>query len=160
MRRSEVDAVLRTLLPELATEPAPFAPPPPRALRRYALPPAALALVAPVALLVIFGAAGLAALALPVAAALYGVAAFRTAGWRLDGRHLVLRRRGLQRTTLVADARRLPEVFTSTTPFQRRGRLSTLGVAVTSGRRTEVRHLDATASAEVLASLTRLATAH
>ena len=159
VRRSEVDAVLRTILPELATAPAPLAPPPPRALRRYLLPPVLVAVLAPLVLLVVFGAVGLAAVALPLAAVLYGMAAYRAAGWRLDSDHLILRRRGLQRTTLIADAHRLPELFTRTTPFQRRSRLSNLGVAVTSGRRIAVHHLDTATTTDVLTRLTRLATA-
>ena len=159
VRRSEVDAVLRQLLPELAGTTPALDPPPRRALRRYVLPPVAVATAVPIALALVFGAPGLAALALPLAAAAFGMAAYRTAGWRLDGDRLVLRRRGLQRSTLVADARRLPEVFASANVFQRRADLANLGVAVTSGRRTEVTHLDAVTTRDALARLVTLATA-
>ncbi|HEX2085440.1 MAG TPA: PH domain-containing protein [Solirubrobacteraceae bacterium] len=159
VRRAEVERVLRELLPELAAEAAaPLAPPPRRALRRYVLPPAALAALAPAVAIPLLGAPGLAALALPLLAAAFGAAAHRTAGWRLDARRLVLRRRGLQRATLIADATRLPEVFASTSPLQRRAGLATLGVAVSSGKRLAVRHLEAATTGALLARLTRAAT--
>jgi putative membrane protein len=173
VRRAEVEAIVRELLPELVGEgeegggagraaaaagAAPLAPPPPRALRRYVLPPATGGAAVAIALVALAGPAGLAALALPLAGAAYGVAAFRTAGWRLSAGRVVLRRRGLQRTTLVADARRLPEAFTSTSPLQRRAGLSTLGLAVSSGRRVAVEHLEAATADDVLARLTRAAT--
>ncbi|HEX2086372.1 MAG TPA: PH domain-containing protein, partial [Solirubrobacteraceae bacterium] len=105
----------------------------------------------------LLGAPGLAALVLPALAAAFGLAAHRTAGWRLDARRLVLRRRGLQRATLVADAGRLPEVFARTSVLQRRAGLSTLGVAVSSGKRLAVRHLDAATTGDLLARLARAA---
>ncbi|HEV3001284.1 MAG TPA: PH domain-containing protein [Solirubrobacteraceae bacterium] len=186
VRRGEVDAIVRELLPELAggaaaplagpprralgagavagplgraPGTAPLASPPRRALRRYVLPPVAAAALLALALLPLLGPAALAALALAAPAAAFGAAAFRTAGWRLDGGRVVLRRRGLQRTTLVADARRLPEVFTRTSALQRRAGLTTLGVAVASGRRLAVAHLDAATAADLLGRLTRTATA-
>ena len=159
VRRAEVDALLARLVPELAGQTPALEPPPRRALRRYVLAPVLVASLAPAVLLVVFGPIGLLALALPLAGAAYGVAAYRSAGWRLDEERLVLRRRGLQRSTLVADARRLPEVFASTSVLQRRADLATLGVAVASGRRSAVRHLDAATTATALARLVRLATA-
>ena len=176
VRRGEVEAALRELLPELAEGPAPtptaaqgaagapgaaaapLAPPPRRALRRYVLPRAAVAAVVPLVALLFLGPPALAALVLPLLAALYGAAVYRTAGWRLDADRLVLRRRGLQRTTLVADARRLPLVFARTSILQRRARLATAGVAVSSGRRTAVAHLDADTAADIVGRLTRAAT--
>jgi putative membrane protein len=159
VRRRDVDAIVRELLPELAERSAaPLAPPPRRALRRYVLPPLAGAAVLPLVLVPLLGAPALAALALPLAAALYGALRFRTAGWRLDGERLVLRHRGLQRTTLVADARRLPQLFSRTSPLQRRAGLATLGVAVASGRRLAVAHLEAAITGDLLRRLTRAST--
>lgn len=180
VRRSEVEAVVRELLPELVGAAAPraapapgaapgagaatagaaaLAGPPRRALRRYVLPPVAAAALVAVALLPLLGPPALAALALAAPAAAFGFAAFRTAGWRLDGARVTLRRRGLQRTTLVADARRLPEVFTRATALQRRAGLATVGLAVGSGRRLAVAHLDAATAEDVLGRLARTATA-
>ncbi|HEV2813602.1 MAG TPA: PH domain-containing protein [Solirubrobacteraceae bacterium] len=159
VRRRDVVAVVERLLPELAeSEPTPLAAPPRRALRRYVVPPTATAALVPLVLVPFLGAQALAALALPLAAAAYGVLAYRAAGWSLDADRLVLRRRGLQRTTLVADARRLPELFARTSPLQRRAGLATLGVAVSSGRRVAVRHLEARATGDLLRRLTRAAT--
>lgn len=158
VRRREVEQAIATLLPEFARETPPLARPPRRSLRRYVLPPATAAAVVPVVLVVVLGAPGLAALALPLLAAIYGVAAHRTAGWGLDGDRLVLRRRGLQRTTLVADARRLPEIFTRASVLQRRASLATPGVAVSSGRRLAVPHLETATADDLLARLTGTAT--
>jgi uncharacterized membrane protein YdbT with pleckstrin-like domain len=159
VRRGEVEAVLRELLPELAhAGPAPLARPPRRALPRYVLPRAALAALVPLAALPFLGVAALAALALPLLAALSGAAAHRAAGWRLDGDRLVLRRRRLQRTTLVADARRLPLLLGRTSAPQRRAGLSTVGVAVSSGHRTTVAHLEAATAADLFGRLARAAT--
>ncbi len=158
VRRTEVDAVVRALLPELVDGGAALAAPPRRALRRYVVPPVVAGAVVPLVLVALAGAPGLAALALPLAGAAHGVAAFRTAGWRLSGGRVVLRRRGLQRTTLVADAGRLPEAFTRTSPLQRRAGLSTLGLAVSSGRRVAVGHLEVATADDLLARLTRAAT--
>jgi putative membrane protein len=175
VRRRDVEEVVRRLLPELAAPreaaapAAPAAPrdmapppgalarPPRRALRRYVVAPVAVAAVVPIVLVALFGTPALAALAAPVLAAAFGVAAFRSAGWRLDGARLVLRERGLQRTTLIADARRLPELFARTSAFQRRARLATVGVALGSGRRAAVRHLDAPTAHALFAQLGALA---
>jgi putative membrane protein len=139
---------------------APLARPPRRSsLRRYVLPPAAVGALAPLVLLPLLGAGALPSLAVPLVAAAFGVAGHRAAGWRLDGDRLVLRRRGLQRTTLVADARRLPEVFARASLLQRRASLATPGVAVSSGRRVAVPHLEAATTDDLLARLVRAATA-
>ena len=153
VRRSDVEAVVRRLLPELADADVRLAAPPRRALRRYVLPPVAAAFLVPLVVVPIVGAAGLATLALPLLAAAFGVAAHRAAGWRLDDRRLVLRRRGLQRTTLIADARRLPELFSAATVLQQRAGLLSVGVAVSSGRRVTVRHLDRGTGGELLRRL-------
>jgi putative membrane protein len=175
VRRRDVDALVARLLPELAggaiarggadapgAAGAPEAPalqrPPRRALRRYVLPPAAAGALVPLVLVPLLGTPALPALALPLLGAAFGAAAYRSAGWRLDGDRLVLRRRDLQRTTLVADAHRLPELFTRTSPFQRRAHLATLGVAAASGRRGRVAHLEAGTATELLGRLNRAAT--
>ncbi|HEX8082949.1 MAG TPA: PH domain-containing protein [Solirubrobacteraceae bacterium] len=157
VRRRNVEEVVRRLLPELAASTPSLAAPPPRALRRYVVPPVAVAAVVPIVLVPLFGTPALAALAAPVLAAAFAVAAFRSAGWRLDAARLVLRERGLQRTTLIADARRLPELFARTSAFQRRARLATVGVALGSGRRAAVRHLDAATAQSLFAQLAALA---
>jgi putative membrane protein len=175
VRRREIERELARLLPEFAHQIAlpaapaggasrhavvPLARPPRRALRRFVLPPVAAASVPAAVLVAVVGAAALPALALPLAAVAFGVAAYRTAGWQLKGDRLVLRRRGLQRTTLVADARRLPEVFARASALQRRARLATPGVAVSSGRRVAVPHLETETAEEILGRLSRIATGY
>ena len=141
-RRKHAMRDVATLLPELATSIDGLASPPPRALRRYVLPPFALGLLVAAVPLAIFEADALVALALPVLGALLGVARYRTAGWRLDGT-LVVRKRRLMRTTAVADARRLQRVTGAQSVLQRRAALADVEVAVSSGRRLGVEHLDA-----------------
>ena len=138
--RRDVPAFLAELVPELADELGDLAPPPPRAARRYLLPPAAAGLA--------LGAA--AAIALgewwPLAAALpglgYGWLAWRAAGWRLRDGRLVVRRRMLARTTVLAPVANREFHDLEQTALQRRGRLAHVSVAF--GRRTSarIRHLD------------------
>jgi putative membrane protein len=140
LRRREVPAFLAELVPELADDLGDLAPPPPRALRRYLLPPAAAGLA--------LGAA--AALALgawwPLAAVLpglgYGRLTWRAAGWRLREGRLAVRARMLARTTVLAPAANREFHDLSQTALQRRGRLAHVSVAF--GRRTSarIRHLD------------------
>lgn len=144
VRRSDVRAILRELLPEHAAAFDEVDPLPRRALRRYVLPPTALAALLAAAAVIAFGADGLPVLVLVALALVTGVARHRAAGVGLPGAHVVLRSRTrtLVRTTSAADARRLQGVRTRATPFQRRGRLATLAVDVSSGRRLRVDHLD------------------
>ena len=153
VRRRDAAAVLERLVPELTPPAGALAPPPPRARRHYVVRAALLPLLAAGATAIVLGPPGLVAFALPLAAAAFGLAMHRTAGWRLAGGQVVLRRRGLQRTTLVADAHRLPESFTRTSWLQRRAGLSTAGVAVASGRRLGVADLEAADAGELLGRL-------
>jgi len=156
--------VLAQLLPELATPVGtPGArldtTPPPRARRRFVLPPVLAALVVGAGLSIAFPPYGLLALLLLAPAVAYGLAAFRAAGVTRTGDLVVLRARGVSRTTATADARRLQEVRTRTNPFQRRGRVATLGVAVSSKRRLAAEHLDAADAATLHTALAAQATA-
>lgn len=151
-RRSRAMEHIATLLPELATPLDGLASPPPRAVRRYVAPPLALGGVAAAAALLIFGTGAAPALVLPVLGALLGVARHRAAGWRLDG-PLVLRSRRLQRSTAVADAHRLQRVTRAQSLLQRRAALADVEVAVSSGRRLGVAHLDAQTADELHARL-------
>jgi putative membrane protein len=146
VRRREAPAVIARLLPELAVPLNDLEPLPGRALRRHVVPPVAAALAATAGAALAAGPPGLLALVLVPAAAAHGVARHRSAGVALREGRVVLRRRGLALVTAVADARRLQAVTTQATPFQRRGRLATLAVSVSSGRRLAVAHLDAAAA--------------
>jgi putative membrane protein len=145
LRRSEVPAFLAELLPELADDVDGLAPLPRRALRRYVLPPAALAFVAGAALWPLTHLGAL--LALPAAA--YGALRFRDAGWRLRDGRLAVRRLRLARTTVLAPAARRESVTFAQSAFQRRGRLA--DVIVDFGKNTTAiaHHLDATAARDV-----------
>jgi putative membrane protein len=147
LRRAEVGAFLEQVLPEFADDTDRLQPLPRRALRRYVLPPAALAL----------------AVAIPIApysfvivplAAWYGVARFRAAGWRLADGRLVVRSLTLARTTVLGPAALRESVTLGQTVLQRRGRLADLSVAFGKGTRARVHHLDADAAAEAFAALT------
>jgi putative membrane protein len=151
LRRREVREFLDRLLPELADDVDGLAPLPRRALRRYVLPPAAVAAVAGAAPWPWIGPWGLLAV-LP--AVLWGWASYRAAGWRLDGDRLAVRRLRVARTTVLAPAARRESHTIAQTVFQRRGRLADLHVAF--GKRTTARihHLEAADADELFAGLT------
>jgi putative membrane protein len=148
LRRSEVRAFLDGLLPEMADDPDGLAPPPPRALRRYVLPPAAIALAAGAAAWALTPVGPWALLAGGPAAA-YGAARFRAAGWRLERGHVAARSLRLARTTVLAPAAHGESHAIAQTVLQRRGRLADVEVAFGKRTRARVRHLDAAAAADI-----------
>lgn len=178
VRVRDVPALLAELVPGLAStgsDPSeqvegPSAPgrvdgslhahPPGRSVRRYVLPQALAGVAAGGAIgggAALAGAAAIAWAALPVLALLgagNGVLAHRAAGLRLEPDRVVLRaRRGTARITVLARRRRLQEAHAARNPFQRRAGLATFGLALGSGRRASVRHLEAAAADAALAAL-------
>jgi putative membrane protein len=153
VRRGEVARVLAGLVPELAGALEPLEPAPGRARRAYLTVPLLLAIAACVVIAVLAQAVWPAMPVLLLLALLAGELRFRAAGWRLADGRVVLRSRGIARTTLVADVRRLQEHGTRQTPLQARRDLADIGVAVGSGRRAQVRHLEARTAALLLGLL-------
>jgi len=145
VRTRDLPRVLAELVPALALDgdPQPLSRPPGRARRRYALPSALAAALPGVALTLAVPAAWPAIPALLVAGASEGLLRHRAAGWRDDGRHLVIRSRVLARRTLIARVDRLQEHGTSASLLQRRATLADFQAAVGSGRTGRVRHLEA-----------------
>jgi putative membrane protein len=145
VRTRDVPRLLAELVPALALDggPEPLSRPPGRARRRYALPPALAAALLGVALTVAVPGAWPAIPALALAGTAEGLLRHRAAGWRDDGRHLVVRTRVLARRTLIARVDRLQEHGTSASVLQRRARLADFQAAVGSGRTGRVRHLEA-----------------
>jgi putative membrane protein len=117
--------------------------PPARARRRYALPPAFLGGALGAVLTAVVPAAWPAVPLLAVLGAADGLLRHRSAGWRDDGRRLVVRSRVLARRTLLARVDRLQEHGLRASPLQRRATLADFEAAVGSGRRGRVRHLEA-----------------
>jgi putative membrane protein len=156
--RDAVPALLGELLPERLGPLDRLQGAPARARRRYVLPPLAVALALAGVAVVIAGAPGLAAGLLVVPAASLGLARHRAAGWRLEGDRVTMRARRIARVTLLADARRLVRLTRRDTSLTRRARLATFGVAVASGTRMRVAHLDAAAADGLLARLAARAT--
>ncbi|HEV2820852.1 MAG TPA: PH domain-containing protein, partial [Solirubrobacteraceae bacterium] len=142
VRTAQAPALIARLVPSLATDLQPLEPPPRRALRRYLATPFALAALAGVSL-GLTTAVWWALLPLLVIAALEGLGRFRAAGWRLAGGRVVVRERRLARHTIVARTDRLQEHARSQTPLQRRAGLANVAVAVGSGRRGRLAHLEA-----------------
>ena len=141
LRREEVEPFLREILPELADTLDGLAPPPRRAMRRYALPPlAATVLLAAAAALALSSPAPLAIAPL---GALYGLLAFRAAGWRLAGGRLAVSSRRLARSTVLAPAAGRESNDLAQTALQRRARLADVAVAFGKGTVARIRHLDA-----------------
>jgi putative membrane protein len=145
VRTRDVQRLLAELIPALALDggPQPLSRPPGRARRRYALPPALAAALLGVALTLELPGAWPAIPALAVAGTAEGLLRRRAAGWRDDGRHLVIRSRLLARRTLIARVDRLQEHGTSASLLQRRARLADFQAAVGSGRTGRVRHVEA-----------------
>jgi putative membrane protein len=155
LRRAEVEPFLAELLPELADGIDGLHAPPPRALRRYVLPPAALLLaLGGAACIVVPGAAPWPLLAVLPAAA-YGAARWRAAGWRLEDRRLAVRFRRVARTTVLAPAARLQQHGTRQTVLQRRAQLADVEVRVGAATRGHVRHLDAAIAGRLFDGLRR-----
>jgi putative membrane protein len=117
--------------------------PPARARRRYALPPAVAGAALGGVLTAIVPAAWPALPALALLGAAEGLLRHRSAGWRDDGRRLVVRGRVLARRTLLARVDRLQEHGLRASPLQRRAALADFEAAVGSGRTGRVRHIDA-----------------
>lgn len=160
VRRREIPAILADLVPELDVSALDdLAPAPPRALRRRLVGPVGAAVVIATAATALLGAAGAVAFALVVPAAALGILRHRAAGWRVSGDRVILRSRRYARTTAVADARRLQAVAAAASVLQRRARLATLSVSVSSGRRVAVEDLEASTVDDLLGTLAAAATA-
>jgi membrane protein YdbS with pleckstrin-like domain len=117
--------------------------PPARARRRYALPPALLGGALGAVLTAFVPAAWPAVPLLALLGAAEGLFRYRSAGWRDDGRRLVVRGRVVARRTLLARVDRLQEHGLRASPLQRRAALADFEAAVGSGRTGRVRHLEA-----------------
>jgi putative membrane protein len=155
LRRTEVEPFLTALLPELADRIDGLDGAPPRALRRYLLPPTALLLALGAAACLAFPAAAPWPLLAALPAAAYGLAGWRAAGWRIADRRLAVRFRRLARITVLAPAARLQEHGVRQTVLQRRAQLADVEVRVGAGTRGTVRHLDARVAGGVFDALRR-----
>jgi putative membrane protein len=150
LRRAEVRGFLDELLPELADDLDGLEHVPQRALRRYVLPPALIALAVGAAAWPLIGPWGL--LAAPLAAA-HGLARFRAAGWRLGDGRLAVRTLQLARTTVLAPAPRRESLALAQSIFQRRGRLADVEVAFGKNTTARVHHLDETTARDLFGAL-------
>jgi putative membrane protein len=153
--RGQVERFLEELLPELADGLDGLAPPPRRALRRYALPPAAVGLAVGGGAWALLG-AGPWALLVAVPAAGYGGLRFHAAGWRLRDGRLAVRSLGLARTTVLAPGAHRESHTVAQTVLQRRADLADVEVAF--GKRTgaRVRHLEAATALSLFGRIARL----
>jgi putative membrane protein len=142
LRASEVHEVLARFVPGLAAETGGLQRPPPRARRRYAQVPILVGALAGGVGAWIWSWAWPAIPALALVGGIEGLLRWRAAGWRLDGGRIVVRERLVARRTLLARTDRIQEHGLSISPFQRRARLASFGMAVGSGRVGQVRHLD------------------
>lgn len=153
VRVTAINGLLGELVPALSNGLGALEAPPPRAARRYATPEALAGGAIGGVLAVAWPVAWPAIVVLAVLGALDGLLRHRSAGWRLSEGRLALRRRLLARRTLVARTDRLQEHSLRTSPFQRRARLATFGVAVGSGKRARVAHLETAVAARLFERL-------
>jgi putative membrane protein len=142
---SAIDAQLATFVPPLTGGggSAAFDGPPRRAARRYVLPGVLIAVSLTIAATLAWPVAWPAIPILTALAAVDGLARYRSAGWRLDGDLLLLRRGSLTRRTVVARPTRLQDHSVSQNGLQRRARLANLSITVASGTNSTVAHLEA-----------------
>ena len=148
LRRAEVREFLDRLLPEMADDLDGLTPPPPRALRRYVLPPAAFGLAVGAAAWA-FAPAGPWALALALPSAGYGLLRFRAAGWRLESGRLAVRSLRLARSTVLAPGVNRESHTIAQSLLQRRVRLADLEVVFGKQTGASIRHLEATTAADL-----------
>ncbi|HWV24302.1 MAG TPA: PH domain-containing protein [Thermomicrobiales bacterium] len=165
MPRRDVEALLRIAAPEFAveTDHPRLERLPKRALSRYIVGKtgASLAAVGLAMAGVWWWRDGLPwwgylALIWPVLEIVFGWLGWRDAGWRVQDGLLVLRARGLERSLVIAPLRRIQHRGTTANPFQRRGRLATLHIAVASGGlggHYSLRHIDAETGIALLHAL-------
>jgi putative membrane protein len=153
VRRRDAAALIDRFVPALAGSLDELQPAPPRARRSYLIGPLLVAISACALLALVWREAWPAIPVLLALAAVLGELRLRAAGWRLDDGRVVLRSRGVGRSTLVASTRRLQEHGTRQTPLQRRRRLADITVAVGSRRRARVRHLEAATAHRLLGLL-------
>jgi len=149
VRVRDVPAFLSEFLPELADDVTGLERPPARAARRYALVPALVAVALSFGLWFLVGPFALFALLI----GLYGIARWRSAGWRLQDGRLAVRSLVIARTTVLAPARFRESHTVSQNVFQRRARLADLSVAFGKGTTARVRHLDEGAARSAWAAL-------
>jgi len=148
LRREEVRPFLDELLPELADDLEGLEPPPARAARRYALPPAVAGAVV-VAAGWAFTPVGPWGLPLVAVLAGYGLLRYRAAGWRLEGGRLAVRSLVLARTTVLGPAYNREWHQIGQNVLQRRARLADVFVAFGKQTGARVRHLELTTAAAV-----------
>jgi putative membrane protein len=155
LRRDEVRPFLDRLLPELADDLDGLEPPPARAARRYALPPAVAGLAAGAAVWA-FTPGGPWVLLAALLLGGHGWLRYRSAGWRLAEGRLAIRSLRLARTTALGPARNREWHELSQNPLQRRARLADVFVAFGKQTGARVRHLEAPAAAGLYDRITRL----
>ncbi len=156
VRRSEAEAVIARLVPELALTAGALERPPRRALRRFVLVPAlAGGLAGALPAVALAPEAWPVAPVLALAGALAGLRAHRACGVRLAGGVVVVREARLARRTLLARRRRLQEHALTYTPLQARAALADLRVTVGSGGQGRARHLERATADAVFGALRR-----
>jgi putative membrane protein len=153
VRRSDLSGLLGEFVPALAGEQDPLEHPPVRSRRRYALPPALVGALAGGIATAIWSAAWPAVPGLAALGAVYGLLEHAVAGYRLDGRRVVIRRGAVARRTLVVRADRLQEHELIASLPQRRAGLADVALEVGSGRAGRVRHLERRVAADLFERL-------
>ncbi len=128
LRRKEVDGFMRQFLPEFTPE-AGIEKVSRAALTSYMVP--VLTLVLAITLVAtVFVPYGHYSLLLLVPVALWAYARYRDAGWRLDRDMLIIRSRGLGRTTYLIAGGKIQSMTASRTFLQARRKLATMSVSI------------------------------
>ncbi len=150
VRMRDVRGFLDELLPEMADDVDGLERPPARAVRRYVLVPALVGVAVAAATWFLVGPF---ALLFALAGGWYGLARYRSAGWRLRDGRLAVRSLLFARTTVFAPARFRESHTVAQNVFQSRARLADLSVAFGKSTTARVRHLDEGAARSAWAAL-------
>lgn len=147
MKRGEAAAFLHEMIPEFAQTASDLERLPRRARRRFVIrilvPAAAVSVIASFAVFPW----GLGSLVLLPFALAYGLLRYYDAGWQVHGGTLVLRFRGVGRTTAIVTRRRVQSCRVRQSFFQRRKQLVSFQVSVASGSRFGIVDADERAAA-------------
>ncbi|RHW34867.1 hypothetical protein D1B31_19590 [Neobacillus notoginsengisoli] len=135
VKTSEIAAILGIHLPDYHFQPE-ITSVPPRALRRYLFRNLAIALPPSVVVAIMFRPWGLAALAIPIMAAVWAYSKFRAAGWGLEGEQLSLRYRRIPKITVHMRKNRIQSLDIGESYFQRKNRLARIAAFAKSGSGT------------------------
>lgn len=151
VKKSRIPDILGEALPEFSFV-TDLKPAPKKALRRYLFIKMMIALAAAVALSVILWPYGLLGAILIGGAGALGYAQYRSAGWNIHGRQLMMRFRTIEQHTMLMQKNRIQALDMSVNWFQDRAGLAGMDAKVKSGevfQRAHIPHMERDEAQEI-----------